>query len=91
MSGTARGIYVAFTGVSSSGSTMVSYRVNAYAKGTNTIISSCLVAPTWRACFINGLTTGTEYDLRIVGYLKLTGTPLVTRGTLESTTRTVRV
>jgi hypothetical protein len=92
MSGVAaRGIYVAFTGVTSPGATMVSYRVNAYAKGTNTIISTCLVAPTWRACFLNGVTTGTEYDLRMVGYLKLTGSPLLTRATYESVIRTVRV
>ena len=41
--------------------------------------------------FLSGLTCRTEYGLRIVGYLKLTGEPLISRGTLESTTQTVKV
>lgn len=70
---------------------MVSYRVSAYAKGTNTVVSTVLVHPRGRAGFLGGLTKGVEYDIRVVGYLTLAGSPLLTRGTYESATRTVRV
>ena len=92
MSGVAaRGIVVAFNGVTSPGATMASYRINAYAKGTNTIVSTVMLRARDRAAFVGGLTQGVEYDIRVIGYLTLTGTPLLTRATLESTTRTVRV
>ena len=90
----ARGIVVGFTGVTSPGATMISYRINAYAKGTNTVVSTVLLVSNSRndrTAFLSGLTAGVEYDIRVIGYLTLTGSPLVTRGTFESATRTVKV
>ena len=87
----ARGIIVGFAGITSPGATMVSYRVNAYVKGTNTLVSTVLLRAGDRAGFAGGLTKGVEYDIRVVGYLTLAGSPLLTRGTYESATRTVRV
>ena len=87
----ARGINVGFSRVISPGATIVSYRITAYAKGTNTVVSTVLVSRNDRAAFLGGLTRGTEYDIRVIGYLTLTGSPLVTRGTFESTTSTVKV
>ena len=87
----ARGIIVGFTGVTSPGATMVSYRVNAYTKGTNTLMSTALLGRNDRAGFLIGLTAGTEYDVRVIGYLTLTSSPLITRATFESATRTVKV
>ena len=86
-----RGILAAFTGVNPAGATMVSYRAYAYAAGTNTPVSSCLVNARTRNCFILGLTNGVTYDVRVVGYLTLTGSPLITRSTNESATRAVKV
>ena len=70
---------------------MTSYRITAYVKGTNTVVSTVLVRARDRTAFLSGLTKGTEYDVRIIGYLTLTGSPLVTRGTYESATTTVKV
>ena len=70
---------------------MVNYQVTAYARGTNTVVSSCTVKASWRACFLDGLTLGTQYDVRVKGLLKLPATPLVTRTTLESPTATIKV
>ena len=86
-----RGIYAGFTGVTPPSGTMVNYQVTAYARGTNTVVSSCTVKASWRACFLSGLTTGTHYDVRVKGLLKLPATPAVTRTTLESNYVTIRV
>jgi len=86
-----RGIYAGFTGVTPPSGTMVNYQVTAYTRGTNTVVSSCTVKASWRGCFLSGLTTGTQYDVRVKGLLKLPATPSITRTTLESTTTTIRV
>ena len=87
----ARGINVGFNKVTSPGATIVSYRITAYAKGTNSVVSTVLVRPGDRAAFLGGLTRGVEYDIRVVGYLTLASSPLITRGTYESATQTVLV
>ena len=86
-----RGIYVEVGTLTPSNGIMLNYTVTAYTAGTNTVVSTCTGSSRRPACFLTGLTTGTRYDLRATGALRLTGTPLITRSTFESTTRTVRV
>ena len=84
------GAFVGFTFARPAGSTLVGFTVRAYAKGTNTVVSSCQVLPNGRNCYIGSLTSGTEYDIRVQGYLRLSGSSTV-RATYESATSRVRI
>ena len=88
-----RGIYVEVSKLFPSNGTMTNYSVTAYTRGTDTVVSTCTGNAIRPACFLTGLTTGTQYDLRATGTLRLTTAPNRTPAptTLQSTTTTVRV
>ena len=84
------GIQVSFTGVNPPGAKMMGYTVTAYTKGTSSAVSSCRTPANTRSCYIPGLESGTQYDVRVQGFLTVTGSPIV-RETFQSAVRTVRV
>ena len=84
------GAFVGFTFARPAGSTLVGFTVRAYAKGTNTVVSSCQVLPNSRNCYVGSLTSGTEYDIRVQGYLRVSGSSTV-RETFESAPSRVRI
>jgi hypothetical protein len=81
---------VGFTFTRPAGSTIVGFTVRAYAKGTDTVVSSCQTTPSTRNCYVPSLTSGTEYDIRVQAYFTLAGETKV-RETFESATSRVRV
>ena len=85
-----QGVQVGFAFNRPAGSTLVGFTVRAYAKGTDTVVSSCQTLPNGRSCYIPSLNSGTEYDIRVQGYFTLAGETKV-RSSLESATSRVRV
>ena len=85
-----QGAQVGFAFTRPAGSTLVGFTVRAYAKGTDTVVSSCQTLPNSRSCYVPSLTSGAEYDIRVQAYFTLAGETKV-RETLESATSTVRV
>jgi YVTN family beta-propeller protein len=81
-----RASFAAFTPV---GGTTSHYWVYAYAKNTNTVVSSCRSTAAARGCLINGLSANTEYDVAVRGFFTLTGSPTVLP-TTDSVRQTVR-
>ena len=84
------GAFVGFSFARPAGSILVGFTVRAYAKGTNTVVSSCQVLPNSRNCYVGSLVSGTEYDIRVQGYLRVSGSSTV-RETFESATARVRI
>ena len=84
------GVQVGFAFTRAAGSTLAGFTVRAYAKGTTTVVSSCPTTGNGRGCYVGSLLSGTEYDIRVQGYLTVSGDPKV-RETLESATSRVRV
>ena len=85
-----QGAQVGFAFTRPAGTTLVGFTVRAYAKGTDTVVSSCQSAPSGRSCYVPSLTSGTEYDIRVQAYFTLAGETKV-RESLESATSRVRV
>ena len=83
-----RSIHVEYSGVTILGATIRGYTATAYLKGTETAVSTCNTGRNGRACDLNTLKPATEYDVRVVAYLNLTGDAAV-RQTLDSNTRTI--
>jgi len=70
--------------------TTVSYQsVTAYARNTNTAVGTCRTYAKRTACYLSGLTRGTDYDLRATAYLPVPGQAWH-RATLEGSTLQVR-
>ena len=83
-----RSIHVEYSPVTILGATVNGYTATAYAKGTNTVVSTCHTTKLVRACDIASLTAGTQYDVRVVAYFKVASDP-ATRETLASAITTV--
>jgi hypothetical protein len=83
------GIRAAFAALTPAGGTVSHYWVYAYAKNTNTIVSSCRSTAAARGCLIKRLTSNTEYDVAVRGFFRLTGSPTVLP-TTNSARQTVR-
>jgi hypothetical protein len=84
------GIRASFAALTPVGGTTSHYWVYAYAKNTNTVVSSCRSTAAARGCLINGLSANTEYDVAVRGFFTLTGssTALPTFDSTRSTVRT---
>jgi sugar lactone lactonase YvrE len=83
------GIRASFAALTPVGGTTSHYWVYAYAKNTNTVVSSCRSTAAARGCLINGLSANTEYDVAVRGFFTLTGSPTVLP-TTDSVRQTVR-
>ena len=83
------GLRAAFGAWTPVGGTVSHYWVYAYAKGTNTVVSSCRSTAASRGCLIKGLTWYTEYDVAVRGFFTLTGSNDV-RPTVDSARLTVQ-
>jgi titin len=82
-------IRAAFAALTPVGGTVSHYWVYAYAKDTNTVVSSCRSSAAARSCVVTGLGAGTEYDIAVRGFFTLTGSPALLQ-TLDSAKQTVR-
>ena len=82
-------IHAVFAALSPVGGTVSHYWVYAYAKDTNTVVSSCRSSAVARSCVVAGLTASTEYDIAVRGFFRLTGSPTVL-STFDSARQTVR-
>jgi titin len=82
-------IRASFAALTPVGGTVSHYWVHAYAKNTNTVVSSCRSSAVAMSCVVKRLTAGTEYDIAVRGFFTLTGSPAVL-STLDSAKQTVR-
>jgi hypothetical protein len=82
-------IQAVFAALTPLGGTVSHYWVYAYAKNTNTVVSSCRSSAVARSCVVKPLTANTEYDIAVRGFFRLTGSPTVL-STLDSAKQTVR-
>jgi hypothetical protein len=82
-------IRASFASLNPVGGTASHYWVYAYAKDSNTVVSSCRSSAVARTCVVKRLTAGTEYDIAVRGFFTLTGSPTVL-STSDSTRQSVR-
>ena len=81
-------VHVEYSELTIPDATINGYTATVYLKGTNTAVSTCHTNRNGRSCDIRKLSVGTEYDVRVVTYFKVTGDPII-RQTLDSNTVTV--